>query len=109
MSVPDKKFVRDGFIGLVRAGHTIVCQMAREVPNQGSKYTTRVKRLDLHLTGESDFDEQIKQSPPTIWLPPAGARIRRRPYGAGLHFGLVVSDVATIPSGVQVVRTGGSC
>ena len=60
LSVPEKKFLRDGFIGLVRAGHPIVCQMAREVPNQGSKYTTRVKRLDLHLTAENDFDERIK-------------------------------------------------
>jgi hypothetical protein len=69
LSVPDKKFLRDGFIGLVRSGHPIVCQMAREVPNQGSKYITRVKRLDLHLTAESDFDEQLKQSIPAIWVP----------------------------------------
>ena len=69
LSVPDKKFLRDGLIGLVRAGHPIVCQIAREVPNQGPKYTTRVKRLDLHLTAESDFDERIKQSLPNIWVP----------------------------------------
>jgi len=69
LSVPDKKFLRDGFIGLVRSGHPIVCQMAREVPNQGSKYATRIKRLDLHLTAESDFDEQVKQSLPAIWVP----------------------------------------
>ena len=69
LSIPDKKFLRDGFIGLVRAGQPIVCQMAREVPNQGSKYTTRVKRLDLHLTTKNDFDEQIKRLLPTIWVP----------------------------------------
>ena len=69
LSVPEKKFLRDGFIGLVRAGHPIVCQMAREVPNQGSKYTTRVKRLDLHLTAENDFDERIKECLPTVWVP----------------------------------------
>lgn len=69
LSVPDKKFLRDGFIGLVQSGHPIVCQMAREVPNQGAKYATRVKRLDLHLTAESDFDEQVKQSLPVIWVP----------------------------------------
>jgi len=69
LPVPDRKFLRDGFIGLVRAGYPIVCQMAREVPNQQPKYTTRVKRLDLHLTTECDFDERIKQSIPTIWLP----------------------------------------
>jgi hypothetical protein len=72
LSVPGKKFLRDGFIGLVRSGHPIVCQMAREVPNQGSKYTTRVKRLDLHLTAESDFDEQVKKSLPAIWVPLVG-------------------------------------
>ena len=72
LSVPDKKFLRDGFIGMVRTGHPIVCQMAREVPSQGSKYTTRVKRLDLHLTAESDFDEQVKKSLPAIWVPLVG-------------------------------------
>ena len=36
MSVTDKKFLRDSFIGLVRAGHSIVCQMAREVPRKAS-------------------------------------------------------------------------
>jgi hypothetical protein len=36
LSVPDKNFLRDGFIGLVRSGHPIVCQVAREVPNQGA-------------------------------------------------------------------------
>ena len=59
LSVPDKKFLWDGFIGLIRAGQPIVCQMAREVPNQGSKYATRVKRLDLHLTAKKDFGERI--------------------------------------------------
>jgi hypothetical protein len=65
-SVPDKKSLRDGFIGLISCGHPIVCQMAREVPNKMSKYTTRVKRLDLYLKSESGFDEQIKQSHATI-------------------------------------------
>ena len=39
LSVPEKKFLRDAFFGLVRAGHPIVCQMAREVSNQGAEYT----------------------------------------------------------------------
>ncbi len=26
LSGPDKKFLRDGFIGLIRAGHPIVCR-----------------------------------------------------------------------------------
>jgi hypothetical protein len=87
LSLPSKKFLRDGFIGLLRAGQPVVCQMSREAPNQGPKYTTspcsprcvaagcrtgaagRVKRLDLHLTAESDFDQRIKQSLPNIWVP----------------------------------------
>ena len=69
LSVPDKKFLRDGFVGLIRAGSPIVCQMARQVLNQRSKYTSRVKRLDLHLTAQTDFDARIKQSLPSLWLP----------------------------------------
>jgi len=69
LSVPDKKFLREGLVGLVRAGHPIVCQMAREVPDQRSKYASRVKRLDLHLAAKSDFDERVKQRLPAVWLP----------------------------------------
>jgi len=69
LTVPEKKFLRDGFIGLVRACHPIVCQMAREVPNQGSKYTSRVKRLDLRMTARTDFDERVKALVPHVWLP----------------------------------------
>lgn len=69
LTVPEQKFLRDGFVGLLRAGHPIVCQMAREVPNQRSKYTSRVKRLDLHLTAQTDFDKRAKEYLPTIWLP----------------------------------------
>ena len=29
LSVPDKKFLRDSFVGLIRCGKPIVCQMAR--------------------------------------------------------------------------------
>jgi len=34
--------------------------------NQRSKYPSRVKRLDLHLPAETDFDEQVKESLPAI-------------------------------------------
>ena len=47
LSRPNKKFLRDGLIGLIRAGKPIVCQMARQLPNKRSKYLTRVKRLDV--------------------------------------------------------------
>jgi hypothetical protein len=32
LSVPDKKFLRDSLIGLIRCGKPIVCQMARHLP-----------------------------------------------------------------------------
>jgi hypothetical protein len=69
LSRPNKKFLRDGLIGLIRAGKPIVCQMARQLPNKRSKYLTRVKRLDEHLVSTGDFDERIKQALPDIWLP----------------------------------------
>jgi len=69
LTVPEQKFLQDGFVGLLRAGHPIVSQMARELPKQRSKYTSRVKRLDLHLTVQSDFNERAMQYLPTLWLP----------------------------------------
>ena len=69
LSKPNKKFLRDGLIGLIRAGKPIVCQMARQLPNKRPKYLTRIKRLDAHLVAANDFDERIKQALPSIYLP----------------------------------------
>ncbi|MCK4624588.1 MAG: hypothetical protein KAV00_04700 [Phycisphaerae bacterium] len=69
LSKPNKKFLRDGIIALIRAGRPIVCRMARQLPNKRPKYLTRVKRLDEHLVAASDFDERIKQALPQLWLP----------------------------------------
>jgi hypothetical protein len=44
MSRPDQKFLQGALIGLLRAGRPIVCQMARQLPNQRTEYTMRVKR-----------------------------------------------------------------
>jgi hypothetical protein len=68
LSVPDKKFLRDGFVGLLRAGQPIVCQMARHLPNQKTKFISRLDRLDQHLLKNSDFDDNIKEAVPKIWL-----------------------------------------
>jgi len=38
LSVPDKKFLRDGLVGLIRCDKPIVCQMARHVPNQRTNF-----------------------------------------------------------------------
>ena len=68
LTKPNKKFLRDGIIGLIRSGNPIVCQMARRLPNNRPKYTTRLKRLDAHLVADNDFDDRIKQALPDIWL-----------------------------------------
>ena len=69
MSVPDKKFLRDSLIGLLRCGKPLVCQMARHLPNQKTKFLSRLDRLDSHLVKNNDFDNKIKSELPEIWLP----------------------------------------
>jgi len=69
LSLPDKKFLRDGTIGLLRCGKPIVCQMARCLPNQRTKFISRLDRLDQHLVKNSNFDNKVKQALPQIWLP----------------------------------------
>lgn len=69
LSVPDKKFLRDGTIGLIRAGKPIVCQMARHLPNQRTKFLSRLDRLEAHLGENAKFDNDIKAELPEFWLP----------------------------------------
>ena len=69
LSVPDKKFLRDSLVGLIRCGEPIVCQMARHLPNQRTKFLSRLDRLESHLVKDSDFDNKIKSVLPNIWLP----------------------------------------
>jgi len=69
LSVPDKKFLRDSLIGLLRCGNPVVCQMARHLPNQRTAFLSRLDRLEFHLVKESDFDSQIKDVLPPVWLP----------------------------------------
>jgi len=69
LSVPDKKFLRDSLIGLIRSGKPIVCQMARHLPNQQTKFLSRLDRLEAHLTKDSDFDDKIKAELSANWLP----------------------------------------
>jgi hypothetical protein len=67
--VPDKKFLRESLIGLLRCGKPLVCQMARHLPNQKTKFLSRLDRLDSHLVKNNDFDNKIKSELPEIWLP----------------------------------------
>jgi hypothetical protein len=69
LSVPDKKFLRDSFISLIRCGKPVVCQMARHMPNQQTKFLSRLDRLESHLAKDSDFDSKIKAQLPASWLP----------------------------------------
>jgi len=69
LSVPDKKFLRDSTIGLIRCGKPIVCQMARHLPNQRTKFLSRLDRLEAHFVKNSNFDNKIKAALPQVWLP----------------------------------------
>jgi len=68
-SLPDKKFLRDGVIGLLRSGKPIVCQMARHLPNQRIKFLSRLDRLEANLVKNNDFDNKVKAVLPEAWLP----------------------------------------
>jgi hypothetical protein len=68
LSLPDKKFLRDSLIGLIRCGKPIVCQMARHLPNQRTKFLSRLDRLEYHLVNDSEFDSKIKSELPAHWL-----------------------------------------
>ncbi len=69
LSLPDKKFLRDAVIGLLRSGEPIVCQMARHLPNQRTKFLSRLDRLEAHLVKNKDFDNKVKSVLPEAWLP----------------------------------------
>jgi hypothetical protein len=69
LSVPDKKFLRDSLIGLLRCGKPVVCQMARQLPDQRTKFLSRLDRLEVHLVKDSDFDDKLKNASPQVWLP----------------------------------------
>ena len=60
LSLPDKKFLRDSTIGLIRCGKPVVCQMARQLPNQRTKFLSRLDRLEAHLVNNNNFDNEIK-------------------------------------------------
>ena len=69
LPLADREFLRDGLIGLIRAGQPIVCKMARHLPNQRTKFISRRDCLDQHLVKNSDFDSNVKQALPEFWLP----------------------------------------
>jgi hypothetical protein len=70
LSLPQKKFLKDSVIGLIRCGKPIVCQIARQLPNQRTSFLSRLDRLDAHLTNnDNNFADKINNQLPNIWLP----------------------------------------
>lgn len=66
---PQKKFLRDGLLGLLRAGRPVVCRMARKLPDQRTKFLSRLDRMEANLNRQSDFDDKLKSALPDLWLP----------------------------------------
>jgi hypothetical protein len=69
LTQPQKKFLRDGLVGLLRAGRPVVCRMARKLPDQRTKFLSRLDRMEANLNRESDFDDKLKTALPDLWLP----------------------------------------
>lgn len=68
LPLPQKNFLHESIIGLIRAGHPIVAQMARQIGRHDSFNADRT-RLEYNLNNENQFDQKIKDNLPSIWLP----------------------------------------
>jgi hypothetical protein len=42
--------------------------MARHLPNQRTKFLSRLDRLEAHLVTDSDFDNKVEAALPQVWL-----------------------------------------
>jgi hypothetical protein len=70
LTLPQKKFLKDSVIGLIRCGKPIVCQIARHLPNQQTSFLSRLDRLDAQLTNyNNNFTDKINKQLPNLWLP----------------------------------------
>lgn len=69
LTKPQQKFLRDGLIGLLRAGRPVVCQMARKLPNSRTRFVSRLDRMEKHLNRANDLDDNVKDTLPELWLP----------------------------------------
>jgi hypothetical protein len=69
LTKPQKKFLRDGLVGLLRAGRPVVCRMARKLPDRGTQFLSRLDRLEGHLNASDDLDAKVKGALPNLWLP----------------------------------------
>jgi len=64
LTKPQKKFLQDGLIGLLRAGRPVVCRMARKLHDRGTQFLSRLDRLQGHLNQQDDLDEKVKAALP---------------------------------------------
>ena len=55
--------------GGLRAGRPVVCRMARKLPDRGTKFLSRLDRLEGHLNQADDLDQRVKSALPGLWLP----------------------------------------
>jgi hypothetical protein len=69
LTKPQRKFLGDALVGLLRAGRPVVCRMARKLPDRGTEFLSRLRRLEGHLNGDDDLDEKVKAALPGRWLP----------------------------------------
>ena len=46
--------------GGLRAGRPVVCRMARNLPDRGTKFLSRLDRLESHLNQADDLDQKVK-------------------------------------------------
>jgi hypothetical protein len=42
--------------------------MARHLPNQRTKFLSRLDRLEAHLVKDSNFDNKVEAALPQVWL-----------------------------------------
>lgn len=57
LSLPDKKFPRSGLIGLLRSGRSV--GWPDHLPNQRTKFISRLDRPDKHLIKDSPPDDGV--------------------------------------------------
>ena len=69
LTKPQKKFLREGLLGLLRAARPVVCRMARKLPSRRGKFLSRLDRLETNLNCPSDLDKKLKAALPALWLP----------------------------------------
>jgi len=69
LTKPQKRFLREGLLGLLRARRPVVTRMARKLPFPRSKFLSRLDRLETNLNRQSDLEAKIKAALPDLWLP----------------------------------------